>query len=83
MWNQNRDHNIGPRTELKLSNLTYFNATLNEYTTEEMYCPTLVATDIRKNPTYSRDYVLIANSAALVFIPMLVNTTPAESRVTR
>ena len=60
------------RTELKLSNFTYFNETLNDYDVEERFCPTLVPTDIRKNPTYSRDYVLIANSIALVFVPMLI-----------
>jgi hypothetical protein len=62
------------RTEMKLSNYTYFNSTLNNYTTEEILCPTLVPTDIRRDPTYSRDYVLIANSMALVFFPILVTS---------
>ncbi len=48
-----------------MTNFTYFNETLNDYALEERYCPALVATDLRKNPAYSRDYVLIANSVAL------------------
>jgi hypothetical protein len=40
--------------------------------TEEIMAPMLVPTEFRKNPSYSRDYVLIANSVGLVFIPMLV-----------
>jgi hypothetical protein len=54
-----------------LTNFTYFNETLNDYALEERYCPALVATDLRKNPAYSRDYVLIANSVALA--PTLYN----------
>ncbi|CAB4065556.1 unnamed protein product [Lepeophtheirus salmonis] len=34
--------------------------------------PIVIPTEIRKSPEYSRDYVLIANSLALIFIPMLV-----------
>ena len=60
------------RSELKPTNLTYFNETLNDYAVGEVLCPGLVPTDLRKNPTYTRDYVLIANSVALVFVPMLI-----------
>jgi hypothetical protein len=40
--------------------------------TEERLMPHVVMTDIRKNPSYSRDYVMIANSVSLIVIPMLV-----------
>ncbi len=60
------------RTDMKIANSTYFNETLNNYTTEERMMPALAPTGIRKDPTYSRDYVLIANSVALVFVPILI-----------
>ena len=59
------------RTELQSSNSTIYNETLNENVTTEIMVPTVVPTDIRKDVTYSRDYVLIANSVALGFIPIL------------
>ncbi len=55
------------QTEMKLTNMT------NESNlTEEIMMPQVVMTDIRKNPAYSRDYVMIANSISLIVIPMLV-----------
>ena len=47
------------RTEMKMSNFTYYNETLENYTTEARLMPSLVPTEIRKNPTYTRDYVLV------------------------
>ena len=37
-----------------------------------MDAPSLEPTALRRDPAYSRDYVLLANSFALVFIPMTV-----------
>lgn len=59
------------RTEMAPSNQTLFNEALGENETTEVYLPIVVPTKIRDNLEYSRDYVLIANSVALVFIPIL------------
>ena len=47
------------RTEMKMSNFTYYNNSLENYTTEERMMPALLPTDIRKDPIYTRDYVLV------------------------
>ena len=57
---------------MRPANVTIYNLDNNTNTTEEIMMPTLITTDFRKNQSYSRDYVLIANSIALVFIPMIV-----------
>ena len=48
-----------------------FNETLGENVTTEITVPVVSPTDLRKNSDYSRDYVLITNSVALGFIPMV------------
>jgi len=56
------------RTEMKLTNMTIEGTNL----TEEKMMPQVVMTEIRKNPSYSRDYVMIANFISLIVVPMLV-----------
>ena len=52
-------------------NSTIFNETLGENVTIEVTVPIVSPTELRKNSDYSRDYVLITNSVALGFIPMV------------
>ena len=59
-------------TKSRPVNATTFDMENDTNVTEEIMAPMLVPTEFRKNPSYSRDYVLIANSVGLVFIPMLV-----------
>ena len=54
-----------PKNETLLDHVSGENVTI-----EHLY-PMVVPTEIRENDDYSRDYVLIANSLALVFIPFL------------
>lgn len=49
-----------------------YNETLGANVNTSIDIPKLEATTLRTNPRYSRDYVLIANSFALGFIPMIV-----------
>ena len=59
------------RTEMTPMNQTSYNDTIGENITQEIFLPMVVPTEVRDNLKYSRDYVLIANSIALVFIPIL------------
>jgi hypothetical protein len=52
--------------------VTTYNLDNDTNVTEEIMLPMIITTEFRKNPSYSRDYVLIANSVGLVFIPMIV-----------
>ena len=56
---------------MKLMNETYFNESIGENITLVVLKPQVAPTELRDNLDYSRDYVLIANSVALVFIPIL------------
>ena len=67
----NIPHFFELRTELTPMNETFFNDSLGENITEEVIKPQVAPTELRDNLDYSRDYVLIANSVALVFIPIL------------
>ena len=58
-------------TEMDTKNSTIFNETLGENVTIEVTVPIVSPTELRKNSDYSRDYVLITNSVALGFIPMV------------
>jgi len=60
------------RTEMKLTNVTIISRDNSSDLIEERMIPNVVMTEIRKNPSYSRDYVMIANSVSLIVIPMLV-----------
>ena len=59
------------RTEFNFVNQTIYNESLGENVTEEVKHPVVSPTEFRENLEYSRDYVLIANSVALGFIPIL------------
>lgn len=59
------------RTGLVLRNETIYNETTGEEVNITIMKPELQPTELRKDPGYSRDYVLIANSFALAFFPML------------
>ena len=59
------------RTELVAHNATVFNETLGEEVNVTIMKPELMPTELRRDPGYSRDYVLFANSFALAFFPML------------
>ena len=59
------------RTEFNLQNNTIFNEDMETNVTEEVKYPVVAPTEFRENLEYSRDYVLIANSVALGFIPIL------------
>ena len=52
-------------------NETHFNESIGENITLVVLKPQVAPTELRDNLDYSRDYVLIANSVALVFIPIL------------
>ena len=56
---------------MKLMNETHFNESIGENITLVVLKPQVAPTELRDNLDYSRDYVLIANSVALVFIPIL------------
>ena len=60
------------RTEINYKNTTIFDELQDENVTEEIKVPVVAPTEFRENLEYSRDYVLIANSVALGFIPILV-----------
>ena len=49
-----------------------YNDTLGQHVNVTREMPVINATEIRADPSYSRDYVLIANSFALAFIPTIV-----------
>ena len=59
------------RTVMNAKNTTIFNETIEENVTSEVLMPEVEPTEIRKDSAYSRDYVLIANSVALGFIPII------------
>ena len=52
-------------------NTTIFNETIEQNVSSEVLMPEVEPTEIRKDSAYSRDYVLIANSVALGFIPII------------
>ncbi len=56
---------------MKEKNVTMVDMT-GEPVNVTIHLPSADATDLRKNPGYSRDYVLLVNSFALAFIPMIV-----------
>ena len=56
---------------MKPINETHFNESIGENITLVVLKPQVAPTELRDNLDYSRDYVLIANSVALVFIPIL------------
>ena len=58
-------------TEMETRNSTIFNETLGENVTTEITVPAVLPTELRKNSDYSFGYVLITNSVALGFIPMV------------
>lgn len=57
-------------TGIEATNVTIYNETLGQAYNVTIYKPVLEPTEIRRDPLYSRYYVLIANSFALAFIPM-------------
>ena len=59
------------RTVMNPKNTTIFNETIEQNVTSEVLMPEVEPTEIRKDSAYSRDYVLIANSVALGFIPII------------
>ena len=59
------------RTEFNYENNTIFDEAMDANVTEEVKYPVVAPTEFRENLEYSRDYVLIANSVALGFIPIL------------
>ena len=67
----NIPHFFELKTEMKLMNETHFNESIGENITLVVLKPQVAPTELRDNLDYSRDYVLIANSVALVFIPIL------------
>ena len=54
------------KTGMVARNVTVYNETLGEDVKVEVEILGVIATDLRKDPSYSRDYILIANSIALV-----------------
>ena len=67
----NIPHFFELKTEMKPMNETHFNESIGENITLVVLKPQVAPTELRDNLDYSRDYVLIANSVALVFIPIL------------
>ena len=60
------------RTVVEPHNVTRFDEITNEtIITDVIEKPIVMPTDFRKDPGYSRDYVLIANSLGVVFIPII------------
>ena len=59
-------------TENKDFNVTIYNETIGENETFVEVKPILVPSELRQDPTYSLYYILVANSLALAFIPMLM-----------
>ena len=59
------------RTEMTALNQTFYNESIESNVTRELEVPMVMPTELRDNLEYSRDYVLIANSVALIFIPIL------------